>query len=214
MANLKLTSLEMKRLVNDYESQLRQLQFQVEHTKNLIRDLKGSIPVMESQERAQAAQIAELTNVSVESPAAAPAKRRGRPKGKSTAPKSTKKAAPAKATDGAPAPKTRKPRKAKAPAQKGYRLSETDQLIMAALADTGRAMISNDLQEYLEGAKQAAGETVNSDDIALKISRSLQKLANRRDDLIKVPFEGRGKAYALPTWINSAGNLKNKHRRK
>lgn len=196
----------MKRLVNDYESDLRQLQFRVEHTKNLIRDLKSAIPAIEAEEKAQATQVVELASVSVESPVSdpAPAKRRGRPKAKRKA----------KATEGA-APKARKSGKGKAASpKKGYRLSETDQLIMKALDEGGRAMISSDLQEYIEAAKQAAGETVNSEDIALKISRSLQKLANRRDDLIKVPYEGRGKAYALPNWINNAGDLKNKHRRK
>jgi hypothetical protein len=42
----------------------------------------------------------------------------------------------------------------------------------------------------------------------------LQKLANRREDIKKVPYEGRGMAYALPEWLNGQGVIKKKHAHK
>ncbi len=215
MANLKLSSVEIRRLISEYESSLRQLQFRVEHTRRMIRELKDAIPAIEAQELAQIASIAENAAPIIETAAAPAPARRGRPKGRRGRPKgSGRKAAAAKTTEEAvSASKPKKGRKSRKVKPSGYRLSEVDVLIMDALGETGKAMINSDLQTFIEDKKKAAGESFDSDDIALKISRSLQKLANRRSDLAKVPYEGRGKAYALPSWLNGKGDLKRKHKR-
>ena len=82
MANLKLGSSDVKQLLANYESRQRQLQFELDHTKNMIRNLKSALPTIEQTEAEQAAILAEYE---VETPVASTeatqpeAKRRGRP---------------------------------------------------------------------------------------------------------------------------------------
>ena len=48
-----------------------------------------------------------------------------------------------------------------------------------------------------------------------KLNRSLHKMTNKRKDLIKTKFEGKGFAYALPGWVNTTSkDLKKKYKRK
>ena len=96
--NLKLGSSDIKALLTTYESKQRQLQFELEQTKKIIRSFKSALPELEAAEAAQMAAIAEaataIEEVAIPSAAAvAPAKRRGRPakaKGSTTEKKVTK----------------------------------------------------------------------------------------------------------------------------
>ena len=152
------------------------------------------------------------------------AKRAGRPATKAKQPRKpkAKAAAAEKATTevSAPAePKAKKPRKSKKATAKtagragGYRLSEYDQYIFDALHASGKSMINSDFLAYIENTKASQGQTVDAEEISTMVTRSLQKLANRRDDIAKVPYEGRGMAYALPEWLNPQKELKAKHKR-
>ena len=88
MANLRLGSSDVKQLLANYESRQRQLQFELDHTKNMIRNLKSALPAIEQTEAEQAAILVELeadTQV-VPTEVAQPAtKRRGRPAKKKVA---------------------------------------------------------------------------------------------------------------------------------
>ncbi|MCB0637485.1 MAG: hypothetical protein KDC54_12740 [Lewinella sp.] len=209
MSNVKLNSADLKHLINRYEADLRQLHFQMESTRRILHDLREALPAIEADELAQTANIAEAPSPLADILSdAKPA--RGRGGRKATKAKTTGRKRGPK-----PGAKKKAAPKAKASAEKpsGYRLSEIDQLIMEALEARGKALINSEMQEYVEAKKQAAGEKVDSDDISIKISRSLQKLANRRKDLIKVPYDGRGKAYAMPSWVNPDGTTKKKYAR-
>ena len=205
--NLKLGSSDIKALLTTYESKQRQLQFELEQTKKIIRSFKSALPELEAAEAAQMAAIAEaataIEEVAIPSAAAvAPAKRRGRPakaKGSTTEKKVTK-------------PRQKKTKKKDR--SSGYRLSEYDLLVFKALEETGSAMINSEIVSFIEADQLAKGEAADADQIQTMVVRSLQKLANRRDDIRKVPFEGRGMAYALPAWLNGKGELKRKHSRK
>lgn len=94
----------------------------------------------------------------------------------------------------------------------GYRLSTIDNMIIEALTQRGKVMINSELLDYVENKADEIGEQLSADEIKLRISRSLQKLVNRRGDLVKVPYEGRGFAYALPKWLDG-DNVKNKFQR-
>lgn len=238
MANLKLSSLDIRQLLNSYEAKLRQLQFEADQTKKMIRDLKAAIPAIEQVESAQLAvfdqeisALADVTALAEEQKPAKPAKttkRVGRPATKGKKPRTPKaKAAAPEATTTeattteatAPAePKVKKTRKTKKAADKsgraaGYRLSEYDQYIFDALQATGKAMINSEFLTYIEESKAAQGLPVDAEEISTMVTRSLQKLANRRTDIAKVPYEGRGMAYALPEWLNPQKELKAKYKR-
>lgn len=204
MANLKLGSSDVKQLVANYESKQRQLQFELDQTKRMIRSLKSTLPAIEEAESEQAAILAEvettIQDISIPSPGA---KRRGRPVG---------------SKNGAKAKKTVKTPKASKKKEKtrasGYRLSEYDQEVFNALQSTGRAMINAQIVSFIEEEKQQKGENPGAEEIQKMVVRSLQKLANRRDDIKKVPYNGRGMAYALPEWLNGQGVIKKKHAHK
>ena len=208
MANLKLASSDIKALLATYESKQRQLQFELDQTKRMIRNFKSALPNLEAAEAAQIASIAEASTVleEVAIPAAAavaaPPKKRGRK------PKNGSSAAPAKAPRQAKAKKTKKDRSS------GYRLSEYDLLVYKSLEQTGTAMITSEITDFIVADQSKDGGKVDAAHVQTMVVRSLQKLANRRNDILKVPYEGRGMAYALPNWVNGKGDLKRKHARK
>jgi outer membrane biosynthesis protein TonB len=93
-------------------------------------------------------------------------------------------------------------------AKRRVRFNEMDVFLIETLTDKGKILIAADLLN--EGLKMAAskGEQVTEDEMKTRINRSLQKLSNRRDEIKKVKFQGRGFAYALPSWIDKKGTLK------
>ncbi len=131
-------------------------------------------------------------------------RRRGRPKGTTTKAK-TKTTGRGKAKPGR--------KKAAKDRSSGYRLSKYDELILQALDDRNKVMITNELQDFVEEQIRNEGQPVDPEEVRLRISRSLQKLVNRRKDLIKVPYEGRGFAYGRQNWFNKEGELKSKYGR-
>ncbi|MEL6661122.1 MAG: hypothetical protein AAFP77_09435 [Bacteroidota bacterium] len=201
MANLKLASSDIKQLLATYESKQRQLQFELEQTKRMIRNFKSALPNLEAAEAAQIASIAEATAVieEVAIPAAAAPKKRGR------------KPRAASATTPAAAPRKTSGRKSKKDRSSGYRLSEYDLLVFKALEDTGTAMLTAEITDFVVANQ---GKDADAAKAQVMVVRSLQKLANRRDDIRKVSYDGRGRAYALPKWVNGKGELKRKHARK
>ena len=206
MANLKLGSSDIKALLATYESKQRQLQFELDQTKKMIRSFKTALPELEA---AEAAQMASLTDVAVldkvsVAPVVAPKRKRGRPAG----------VAAKKNASSILAEKQTKKKSSKQGRSAGYRLSSYDQLVFKALEVTGTAMINSEIVAFIEADQKSRGETADADHIQTMVVRSLQKLANRRDDILKVPYEGRGRAYALPAWVNSKGDLKRKYSRK
>lgn len=164
-------------------------------------------------------------------------KKRGRPKKEATSSTTTKKkpgrpkksaaattsattevkkkpGRPKKAVSSSTATKTPKKRGRK-PNQKlgGYRLSEWDQLIVDGITKAGKALVKNELLDLAEAKNKEDNLKMDMQAINVKISQSLHKLANRRDDLVKVPFPGRGFAYALAEWKTSKGDIPKKYQR-
>ena len=173
----------------------------------MIRNLKSALPAIEQTEAEKAAILVEFeadTQV-VPTEVAPPAtKRRGRPAKKKVAKAVAKEAKEAKV----------KPKKEPKERASGYRLSEYDELVFQALRDTDHALINSQIVAFIEQQKAAQGENPGEEEIQTMVVRSLQKLANRRDDIKKVPYEGRGMAYALPEWLNAQGVIKKKHAHK
>lgn len=109
-----------------------------------------------------------------------------------------------------------KPKKEKKPKpekkeSKGYKLSNWDNFLIEAIAATGKVLISTDLFDRVKERAMSAGVFEGDEQTKQKINRSLQKLANKRGDLIKVSYEGRGFGYGLPEWQDKDGTVKKKH---
>ena len=199
MANVKLSSSDVKHLLATYESKQRRLQFEMEHVKGLVRNLKNALPALERAEAEQAEQVAAAAD-EIETISAPPA----------AAENGSVKRPRKKAADR----KTKKKTAEKKDRSSGYRLSEYDELLFDTLRENDRAMINSEIVEYVEQKQREKGLEMAEGEVQTMIVRSLQKLANRRKEIRKVPYEGRGMAYALPEWLNAQGEIKKKHARK
>lgn len=124
-----------------------------------------------------------------------------------------KKAASASAKSSTASKNAAPKKRGRKPNQKvgGYRLSEWDSLIVDGIKQAGKALIKPELLSLAEQKSKA--EKLGMDDAAInvKISQCLHKLSNRRDDLLKVNYPGRGFAYALAEWKNSKGEVPKKY---
>ena len=92
----------------------------------------------------------------------------------------------------------------------GYRLSEWDQFVINSLKEKQQAMIT---QDFLDIAKAAPDIKSGEAQIKVKLNRSLHKLANKKEALVKVEHPGRGYAYAMKEWLNNKGELPKKFAR-
>lgn len=85
--------------------------------------------------------------------------------------------------------------------RKPYPLSDWDKAILNTLKSAQKIMVSSEILESIK--KIAKEEDFFKDDnhAKIKLNQCLVKLANRRDDLVKLHHRGRGFAYALPEWM-------------
>ena len=97
----------------------------------------------------------------------------------------------------------------------GYKLSSWDQFIIDSLNKKQHVLITKD---FIELSKEKAEKNQTAFDIKEvknMLNRSLHKMTNKRSDLIKTKYDGKGFAYALPNWVNQSNkNLKKKYQRK
>lgn len=104
--------------------------------------------------------------------------------------------------------KTPKKRKKRATTG-GYRLSEWDQFLIDTIKENNLPMSTSELQEAATRMVTEKKLGMTEEDIKGKIARSLQKLANRRNDLGKAPGRGKGYVYGLSDWFFArSGRLK------
>lgn len=95
----------------------------------------------------------------------------------------------------------------KASRKKGYRLSDWDKFILDGIKESGKVLINTELLDILKQKAKEKKIFTNDYLIKEKLNRILQKLANRRKNIVKVKYPGRGFAYALPKWINPNGRV-------
>jgi hypothetical protein len=96
----------------------------------------------------------------------------------------------------------------------GYKLSTWDNFILESLKDAGNVLINSDLQDRIGDWMKKEGIKADENTAKAKISRSIHKLANKKGDIVKTKYEGRGFAYGLKDWFNPNGSLKRKYQRK
>ena len=96
---------------------------------------------------------------------------------------------------------------------RGYRLSEWDNFILETLAAHNKPLVNLDFNTLaLEHAKSIKS-TDTPEQIRGKIIRSIHKLANKRKAIKKHNISGKGYAYGLAEWFNSAGNLRRAYKK-
>lgn len=229
MEYTKLTPLEVRDLINKYQSDLRKLEFQTLRTQALIKELENFAADAEEALSLEEAKIEELPAAGTEklrtpSADAAPkkkaeakpekaktktkskGKKRGRPKG-STSKKKPGRPPKKKTTEDK---KQDSPTKSSSP-EAGYRLSDWDQFVIDRLKEVQSAMTTSDFADAA-----VKDESIDSGEaqIKVKLNRSLHKLANKKNLLVKVEHSGRGFAYALSDWLNNKGELPKKYAHK
>lgn len=91
--------------------------------------------------------------------------------------------------------------------RKPYPLSDWDKIILDIISESGKAQLSKDIYEKAFAKSKEVGIFINEIKSKAKINQCLVKLTNRRNDLKKVKYGGRGFAYCLPEWINENGIL-------
>lgn len=178
MRKTTLSSGEIQDLINKYQSELKKLEFQTEEIVATIDGLKKWLASVESREKIVLAKVGKkkksAAKISMEP---AVKRKRGRPS------KKVKKVAP-----GAKKEK----------AAKGYKLSDWDNWVISSIKDKGQPLITQEIIDTVKAKAQESGLSSSDKEVKNKVTRSLQKLANRRGDIMKVPYKGKGHAYAIP----------------
>lgn len=199
-----LDPVEIEQLISVYHSELRQLTYRVLSVRKNIEQLETAL-TKQSQTKRQS--LVSAPAVVANKPAAPIL------------------AAPAvTATVSAPSPSTssssksgsKAPKKVSMPepvqVRRVRKLSPWDQFIMTTLQTKDKVLIMSEFLEIVkndfDGAKGWTEAKIKS-----KLNAVFHKLANKKGSIVKISFEGRGFAYALPKWLNPAGELKKKYRR-
>lgn len=178
-----LSEVEIKDLISRYESELRKLNYQVDNIRETIAELTGYLGEDMRRDYAPVPEIRSQTHESLR-------KKRGRP------PKSQKEIAE-------PAPVVHAEKK-------GYKLSDWDNLVLESITSAGKALLTAEILDYVD--KNLSKYNLPQDHTLAKnkVTRSLQKLVNRRGDLAKAKYAGKGFKYALPAWVGKRGKLDKK----
>lgn len=204
--NTNLSQSDIRDLLQEYESDKRKLEFQLQRTSFLIEQLKKNLE--------------EIANVTY--PVTIEEERYYSNGNGSNA--ATEQAAPATAKKSAPAKE--EVAEVEEPEEKvsivdrinqessGYRLSEWDSEIIEGLERANHALINSELYQLFVDKNAREGHNLDETDLKGKLNRSLHKLANKRAVIVKLPYEGRGFMYALTDWLNSSGGLRVAHKRK
>ena len=209
MSRTQLSSSEIQDLINKYSSEEKKLEYQIAEVRATIDELSGLLQNVVGREQSALTVVKRkpkkavaANNLTVPVKGALKGKR-GRPR----------KSASVVAVKAAKSGRVSKSKKAAVPAKTGYKLSQWDQLVISSISDKGKVVITQEIIDYVKGKMNVNGKSVSDAEVKNKVTRSLQKLANRRGDLKKVAYKGKGYAYALPAWLDVKGKLDKKFKR-
>ncbi len=102
-------------------------------------------------------------------------------------------------------------RKKETKPRKPYPLSKWDEIILEVIRENNRATLSRDIYDKAFERAKGFGIFTTDEKSKSKINQCLVKLTNRRNDLVKMRYGGRGFAYCYPEWIDEKGRLKREH---
>ncbi len=191
MKYTSLTYLEINDLIRKYQSELRKLEFQISHTKKTISELQN-LQQQGSTELDVHPSSSPAEEEIYEFPAEEKVEKKNQRK-KQNQTESKKEAVTL--------PKQKR----------GYRLSEWDLFILEKLEEKGHILVNADFFDLALPFVKEKNLDLDDTQIRGKISRSIHKLANKRNEIIKTNFPGKGYAYGLKSWFNAQGKLKKKY---
>ena len=204
MSKIKLTDLEIKDLIKLYQSELSKLDFKVQKTLETIEDLRSRVSSPDSLSkrgpgRPRKTEVEAVTT---------PPKKRGRPRKVVNIPRPIGKTLTSQTMSNLEGKKKRI-----RIVDGGYKLSEWDQFIINSLQNKKKTLINTELLTLAQKKAKKEGRSFDSDYAKGKLNRSLHKMANKRGDIIKTRYDGKGFAYGLPEWFDKEKSLKNKYKR-
>lgn len=234
MSKTQLSSSEIQDLINKYHSELKKLEFQVDEVITTIAQLERFLENVSGREKyaVSKVKVRKSKSLSITPSASSTSIKkgvRGRPKKikevekagpkKTTAKKAVakkgiaKKSVAKRAVPVKTAKKANFAKKAKKAEKNGYKLSSWDQYVIESIKQSNQIRITQEIIDFVKNKATADKLNTSEEEIKNKVTRSLQKLANRRNDIIKVPYKGKGFAYAIPAWFSSKGKLDSKFKR-
>ena len=201
-----LDPVEIEQLISVYHSELRQLNYRVLSVRKNIEQLETALSKQSQAKRESI--VATPTVVATQ-----PMEMNGTAKAVSPAHSSptTQKSSTNGNMNGNGAPK-----KVSMPApvtvRRVRKLSPWDEFIISTLQQKEQVLVMNEFLDIVK-ADFAGAKGWPEVKIKSKLNAVFHKLANKKGNIVKISFEGRGFAYALPKWLNAAGELKKKYRR-
>lgn len=212
-----LDPTEIKQLINVFNSELRQLNYRTLSIQKNIEQLEQALSTVVEVESSSMIEplmvLAQTAPPAKESKAATP--KAAKPKAATAVIEEAEAIKPATIKRPATS-KAKAPKKVAMPkpvvARRRRKLSPWDEFIMTALEEGDQVLI---MSEFLEIVKNNFSEAKGWSEakIKSKLNAVFHKLANKKGSIVKISFEGRGFAYALPNWLNPAGELKKKYQR-
>jgi hypothetical protein len=205
MIKTHLTSGEIHDLINKYNSELKKLEFQIEDVKMTISGLESLMKDVNIKEKVSFAKVkSKRKNINVKPVAKQSSKIiQKKPNLNITPVSKQKKESPKKVS----AKKISVNKSVPVAENKGYKLSDWDIFVIQSIDQSGKVLITSEIIDIVKKKMISAGKKTNDKEIKNKVTRSLQKLVNRRGDLSKVQFKGKGFAYALPKWLDENGKI-------
>lgn len=182
MASKRLNPKDIDRLLSEYRSERRRLNYQLDLVRKAIVELKG----MRGE---------KATDEQEERPKRGPGRPRKEP--------------------GTEAPARKRPgrRKKRVVEGGGYRLSDWDNMIIAAINKSGRLLTKEELLKASLAWAKKNEPGMNEEEVLAKLSRVLQKLSGPRG-MLGTHRTGlvRGYHYGIKDWFfSSSGALRKQH---
>lgn len=224
MIKTNLSSGEIQDLINKYNSELKKLEFQIAEVKMTLSGLENLMKDVNSREKASFAKVKIKKEPSVEKVKKgrkssekklreAEVKKSNKTAAKKATGANTVKAAIKKKAVAKPVKKKTTIGKATVKGKaasidkKGYKLSDWDNYVIQSIEQSGKVLITSEIIDLVKSKMTDSGKKTTDAEVKNKVTRSLQKLVNRRGDLSKVTFKGKGFAYSLPNWVVSKGKV-------
>jgi hypothetical protein len=211
MIKTHLTSGEIHDLINKYNSELKKLEFQIEEVKMTISGLENMMKDVNLREKVTFAKVKSRKKIE---PDKIPS---GKGSVLSQKKKEFKTEAKIKIKKAAVDNKHAKKVSAKNAdlnaETKGYKLSDWDNFVIQSIDQSGKILITAEIIDLVKNKMISSGKKTTDKEIKNKVTRSLQKLVNRRGDLSKVSYKGKGFAYAMPKWVDKKGKINSDFKR-
>ncbi|MCH2083126.1 hypothetical protein [Kordia sp.] len=208
MNKLSLSRSELQELIGRYYSEVRKLSYQLQKTQKTIQELQSELnqkPVFDIPD----APIVSITSTTK----GTENHKSGTDSNAEVITEGTKKRKKGRPSENENRSDKKKSILQSSSQRRGYKLSETDNFVMGQLNHFQKPLIAAEIIYLAEEDAKTKGEKFDLDDFKIKLNRSIHKLANRRGDILKLRYEGRGFSYALPEWTSKDGKLKKKFSR-